>query len=102
MSIRILLRQWTSACPQCLDDRAHVGASDASVDLVDLDDALSKLEELDPRAAKIVHLRFFGGLTVAETAKVLVVSTRTVEKDWRRSRAWLTVELEQIYQYGDL
>jgi RNA polymerase sigma factor (TIGR02999 family) len=71
-----------------------IGRPEVSVDLVDLDDALTKLERLDPRSAQVVHLRFFGGLTVQETAKVLGVSTRTVEKDWRRSRAWLSVELE--------
>jgi RNA polymerase sigma-70 factor, ECF subfamily len=63
------------------------------IDLVALDDALRQLESLDARMARIVELRFFGGLGVDETARVLGVSTSTVEADWRGARAWLAVEL---------
>lgn len=62
-------------------------------DLLELDTALTRLTELDARQARIVTLRFFGGLTVEETAVALGVSTRTIETDWRHARAWLHVEL---------
>ncbi len=62
-------------------------------DLVSLDDALSSLAELDPQLAKLVELRFFGGLSIDETAKVLGVSTATVERSWRTARLWLRARL---------
>lgn len=65
----------------------------STVDMVLLDDVLRQLEELNPRQARIVECRFFGGLTVQEIANVLGVSVTTVEKDWRRARAWLATEL---------
>jgi len=64
-------------------------------DLLALDEALTRLAELDPRQATIVEMRFFGGLTVAEVAEVLGVSKRTVEKDWTMVRAWLRRELHK-------
>jgi RNA polymerase sigma factor (TIGR02999 family) len=63
------------------------------IDAVALDDALNRLEALDPRRHRVVELRFFGGLTVEETADLLGVSRSTVEADWRSARAWLAVEL---------
>ena len=62
-------------------------------DLLAVDEAILKLAERDPRQAKIVELRFFGGLTVAEVAEVLGVSKRTVEAEWTMIRAWLRREL---------
>lgn len=62
-------------------------------DLLALEEALEKLEKLDERQARIVELRFFGGLNVAEVAEVLGVSKRTVESDWTMVRAWLRREL---------
>ncbi len=62
-------------------------------DLIAIDDALEELAKIDPRQAKIVELRFFGGLTVAEVAEVLGVSKRTVENDWTIVRAWLRRQL---------
>lgn len=64
-------------------------------DLLGLDAALNKLAELDERQARIVTLRFFGGLTVEEVAEAVGVSKRTVETDWRHARAWLRVELSR-------
>jgi RNA polymerase sigma factor (TIGR02999 family) len=58
-------------------------------DLIALDQALSKLEKADPRAARVVELRFFGGLQEEEIAEVLGVSIVTVKRDWRVARAWL-------------
>jgi len=63
------------------------------VDLLDLDQALTRLAELDERQARIVELRFFGGLNVEEVALALGVSERTVKGDWRVARAWLRNEI---------
>jgi len=63
-------------------------------DLIALDQALSKLEEADPRAARVVELRFFGGLQEEEIAEVLGVSIITVKRDWRVARAWLIGRLQ--------
>lgn len=64
------------------------------LDLVALDEALSELADVDERAARTVELRFFGGLSVEETAEVLEVSTPTVKRDWRMARAWLFRRLD--------
>lgn len=58
--------------------------------VLDLDEALTELEALEPRQARVVELRYFAGLEVEETAQVLEVSKTTVERDWRFARAWLT------------
>ena len=71
-----------------LDD-IDVPACEPDDDLVAIDDALERLAGEDPRKARVVELRFFGGLTVEETAKALEVSPRTVHKDWVFARAWL-------------
>lgn len=68
-------------------------SSARSRDLVELDDALQHLERIDPQQARIVELRFFGGMTVEETAEVLGISPRTVKRDWTVARAWLHGEL---------
>ena len=65
------------------------------VDLVALDDALTSLEALDTRKSRIVELRFFGGLTVEETAEVLKISPMTVMREWEKAKAWLYVELSR-------
>jgi RNA polymerase sigma factor (TIGR02999 family) len=62
-------------------------------DLLAVDAALEKLEELDPRKATIVELRFFAGLTLEETAEQVGISPETVGREWRRARAWLCTEL---------
>jgi len=63
-------------------------------DLVKLDDALNALSEFDPRKSKVVELRFFGGLSLSETAEVLHVSRNTVKRDWEMAKAWLLGELK--------
>ena len=70
-----------------------IAFEDRAIDLVAVDQAMKRLEERDPRAARIVELRFFGGLTAPEVAELLDVSTRTVERDWEVARAWLRREL---------
>ena len=64
------------------------------VDLIDLDRALQKLAEFDPRKARIAELRFFGGLSLEETALVVGASVATVERDWQVARAWLFAQLK--------
>ena len=66
---------------------------DEALDLLALESALVKLHALDPRQARVVELRFFGGLSVPEVAEVTSVSVSTVEKDWRAARAWLGMTL---------
>jgi RNA polymerase sigma factor (TIGR02999 family) len=68
-------------------------STDQDEDVLAIEEALQKLERLDPRQARIVELRFYGGLSVAEVAEVLKVSKRTVEADWTMIRAWLRREL---------
>lgn len=74
------------------EDAAAIN-DDRGVDLLDLDDALTTLAALSDRQARVVELRFFGGLTVEEAADVLDVSPRTVKDDWRIARAWLRQRL---------
>jgi RNA polymerase sigma-70 factor (ECF subfamily) len=75
-----------------LDEAVEVG-SDRPTDLIALDDAMSALERFDPRKARVVEMRFFGGLNVEETAEVLKVSAVTVMRDWSTAKAWLYREL---------
>jgi len=70
------------------------------IDLVVLDDALSRLTALDSRQGQIVELRFFGGLSVEETAAVVGVSERTIKREWQTSRAWLRREIARIDSAG--
>lgn len=73
----------------------NVDSGDVQWDILELNDALVRLKELEPRQAEIVELRFFGGLTVEQVAKILNVSDRTVYLDWQMSKAWLWAELRQ-------
>ena len=66
---------------------------DRTADLVALDDAMIALARLDPRKAQIIEMRFFGGLSVEETAEVLNVSPATVRRDWSIAKLWLYREL---------
>ncbi len=75
-----------------LTDRI-LGETERSVDLLDLDRALSALGEIDPKQVELVELRFFGGLTVEETAVVMGISAATTKRRWALSKAWLRREL---------
>lgn len=72
---------------------ADAAASPREVDLIDLDRALQRLGELDPEQERLVELRFFGGLSVEETADAMGCSPATVKRDWQAARAWLYREL---------
>jgi len=75
-----------------LDEIPEVGRS---TELVSLDDALSALAEIDPRKARVIELRFFGGLSVEETAGVLGISPQSVLRDWKLARVWLKREMRK-------
>jgi len=76
-------------------DEASVVPQERTADLVAIDDALNILATQDSRKSQIVELRFFGGLTVEETAAVLKISPRTVKREWSLARAWLYCQLTQ-------
>jgi len=76
-------------------DEALLVPQEPDPDLIALDEALNVLAALDPRQARAVELRFFGGLSVEETAEVLQVSPETVHRDWRVAKAWLLRELDR-------
>jgi len=80
------------AQPVSLDQSPAVSPA-PSTDLVAVDDALHALAEVDARKAQVVELRFFGGLTVEESAEVLKVSPETVRRDWKLAKVWLLREL---------
>ena len=74
-------------------DEARGVSTERGQDLVALDEALTTLSAIDERKARVIEMRFFGGLTAEETADVLAVSRETVLRDWRLARAWLMQEL---------
>jgi RNA polymerase sigma-70 factor (ECF subfamily) len=75
-----------------LDELPDIGGGRAR-ELIVLDDALNALAEMDPRKARVIELRFFGGLSVEEAAQVLAVSPETVMRDWKFARSWLQSEI---------
>ncbi len=83
-------------------DQLHLELNDAldaaaerDADLVALDDALTDLAAIDPQQSRVIELRYFGGLTIEETAEALGLSDTTVEREWRLARAWLRRELSR-------
>ena len=87
--------------PRVTLDEALMGPREKGHELVALDDALKALAGIDSRKCKVVELRFFGGLSVEETAEVLKVSPDTVLRDWRLAKAWLTREMGQSVATGN-
>ncbi len=81
-------------------DEALMVSADPSLDLVALEGALNKLGEMDSRKSSVVELRFFGGLSVKETASVLKISTDTVTRDWNLAKAWLLREMDGEHRDG--
>jgi RNA polymerase sigma factor (TIGR02999 family) len=78
-------------------DESLFASEDPSPDLVALDDALNGLADIDERKSQVVELRFFGGLSAGETAKVLSVSEETVNRDWKLAKLWL---LREMWSYN--
>ncbi|HEY0809492.1 MAG TPA: sigma-70 family RNA polymerase sigma factor [Longimicrobiales bacterium] len=79
-------------------DRLEVAADVQSEELIALCDALDELEKLEPRQARVVECKFFGGLSIDETAEALGISAATVSRDWTVARAWLHAQLGEIMQ----
>jgi len=82
-----------AGAPRVSLDEAPTLAANPQGDIVGIDDALNRLSDLDPRQGRIVELRFFGGLSVDETAEVLELSAATIKREWASARAWLYREL---------
>jgi RNA polymerase sigma factor (TIGR02999 family) len=76
-------------------DEASAVVDDARLDFVALDEALQTLAVIHPRKVEVVELRYFGGLTLDETAEALRISTDTVKRDWRFAKAWLEREISK-------
>jgi RNA polymerase sigma-70 factor (ECF subfamily) len=105
VSARIMRRILLDAARKRAADKRGGGAARVNLDeipdlrvargreMIALDDALRRLAEFDSRKAQVIELRFFGGLSVEETATVLKVSAETVYRDWRLARAWLMADL---------
>jgi RNA polymerase sigma factor (TIGR02999 family) len=78
-------------------DEAFVFSEQQADELLAVDDSLNQLAKIDPRQAKIVEMRFFGGLSVEEAAEALGVSPKTVKRDWSVAKAWLYADLKERY-----
>jgi RNA polymerase sigma-70 factor (ECF subfamily) len=79
-------------------DEALLGTRARGVEIQALDDALTSLSKIDPRKGRVVELRYFGGLSLEETAEILEISTETVTRDWRMAKIWLFRELSRHTQ----
>ena len=73
----------------------RIGAAQPAADVVALDEALEALAAIDPRKSQVVEMRYFGGLSIEETAEALSVSVRTVKRDWTMAKLWLVLELQK-------
>ncbi len=89
------LKRGSGETPVLLEEVHAVMTDQAADELVALDDALERLALANPRAAQVVERRFFAGLSLEETAEVLGVSSKTVQRDWLVARAWLRKEIDQ-------
>jgi RNA polymerase sigma factor (TIGR02999 family) len=93
--IRVTLDEQASAAP-ALDEQASAApARTDDIDVLALDEALTRLAEVDATQAKLVELRYFGGLTIEETAEALHSSPATIKREWAMARAWLKQELDK-------
>lgn len=76
-----------------LDETIVIATAETEVDLLALDEALTRLEKMDERQARVVELRYFSGLSIEDTAVVLAISPATVKREWNMARTWLRAEL---------
>lgn len=74
-------------------DQAHAVSNEPAAEVTALDEALAKLEAIDPQQGRVVELRFFGGLTIKETAEVMKISVDMVKREWSTAKAWLYREM---------
>jgi RNA polymerase sigma factor (TIGR02999 family) len=93
------LKRGGGANPLLIDESLDA-RKEAPTDLIALDDALNGLARVDPRKGQVVELRFFGGLSVQETAEVLKTSTETVKRDWNLAKLWLLREMSGETSHG--
>lgn len=89
---RVAAKRGGTARPMDLDSVEAAGGIELSEELLAVDEALAKLETLDPQQARVVEMRYFGGMTVEETAEALSIAPRTVKRDWAMAKAWLRLE----------
>ncbi len=87
-------KRGAGACQVTLDEE-RIGAKEPAADVVALDDALTALAAVDERKSQVVEMRYFGGLSIEETAEALGVSVRTVKRDWTMAKLWLVRELKK-------
>ena len=87
-------KRGAGACQVTLDE-GRVGAKEPPADVVALDDALRALAVIDERKGQVVEMRYFGGLSIEETAEALGISVRTVKRDWTMAKLWLVRELKR-------
>jgi RNA polymerase sigma factor (TIGR02999 family) len=85
---KLTVKRGAGAAQISLSD-AVIGQDPGEVDLLDLDNALNALQKLDPQQSQIVEMRFFGGLSIEETAEVLKISPSTVKRDWIMAKTWI-------------
>ena len=90
---RLAAKRLGQAQPVALDDALGL-STPASIDVLELNQVLEQLTELDPQQGRVVELRYFGGLTVEETAEVLGISPATVKREWSTARLWLLHKIE--------
>jgi RNA polymerase sigma-70 factor, ECF subfamily len=90
---RIAQKRGGGAAAVELEDNLAAASSAQSEEVLAVDEALARLSALDAQQARVVELRYFGGLTVEETADALDISPRTVKRDWAMAKAWLSLEL---------
>jgi RNA polymerase sigma-70 factor, ECF subfamily len=86
-------KRGADAPPIRIDDIEDILSATEADELIALDDALTRLEQFNPRGSEVIQYRFFGGLTLEETASVLGLSAKTVHRDWLAARAWLRKEV---------
>jgi RNA polymerase sigma factor (TIGR02999 family) len=99
---RARLKRGAAEAPVALDEADALLSTREADELLVLDDALDRLAACSPRGGAVVQHRFFGGLTLEETAEVLGVSTKTVQRDWLAARAWLRKEIARDLDLVDL
>lgn len=92
---RNFIKRGAGAAQISIDEAGSV-ALERPADLVALDEALAALAAFDPRKSRVVELRFFGGLSIEETAEVMKIAPATVKREWAKARAWLYAELNPV------
>ena len=91
---KLAAKRGSGQTPLSLNEELAGAATGSEQTVLQIDEALARLEEANPRLAEVVIARFFGGQTADEIAEMLDISVRTVQRDWERARAWLLVEMQ--------